>query len=288
MPKKIRRSSKGGYYHNMPHTEYWVQRSKEQLSESFSSADEVNQYIEDVYKDCLIDFCTRYEKLLKPFIKDGELVLAELNKAKATDEKFLGKYNRLLRMINSYRDILGKKQEKQILTLLKNVYKNTVINNFKELGRPIQGLELLNKKAVEVAVRQPFTRDGREFSDRIWDNLDKMQTNLRKTLAESIAKGESIQKTTRKFKEIMSNSTYNTARLIRTETMATYAKASRNSYRELGVDKLEILAEKVQCCDICRSYDGNIIATSSAEVGLDIPPFHPNCRCCVVPVVKWN
>lgn len=280
------RTAKGGYYQGQPHKSYWKQRGKEKLSESFANADEVNNYLTNKYKECLIEFCGKYNELLKPYVKDGVLDAAALQKAKSTDVVFAAKYMRLLREIDMFKEKLGKPQQEKILSLLENVYKDNVIKTFTELGVPTDGIEILNAAAVERAVKTPFTADGREFSDRIWDNLDRMNGKLRATLSESIAKGESIQKTTRKFKDIFGNTTYNTERIIRTETMAVYAKASKDSYSTLGVEEMEILAE-ADACDICQDMANKRVKVDEAELGIDIPPFHPFCKCCVIPVVKW-
>lgn len=76
-----------------------------------------------------------------------------------------------------------------------------------------------------------------------------MNENLRAELSNSIARGESIQKSVKRFKDIFGNNTYKTARLIRTETLATYARSSIESYKEFGLEELEILAEADACSE---------------------------------------
>lgn len=277
----------GGYYYGMKQQPYWKQRAKEQLSESFANADEVEKYTKDRYKQCLMDFCNQYNELLKPFVKNGKLDSAKLNHAKTYDMKFMARYKRLEDEIDLIAAQLNAEQQAQILQMLKDNYTTNVIDNFEAFGRDTHGIAILNTKAVETAVKMPYTTDGREFSDRIWNNLDGMSGKLRKTLSESIAKGESIQKTVRKFKDIFGNTTYNTSRIIRTETMAVYAKASADSYKELGVEKLKSLTE-ANACDVCKDATDKEIDTDKAEVGLNIPPFHPFCKCCVIPIVKWD
>ena len=99
MAKKIRRTTKSGYYQNMPHKAYWKQRGKEMLAETFATSDEVNAYLTGVYKKCLLEFCGKYNELLKPFVKNGVLDAAALQKAKSSDIGFAAKYMRLLREI---------------------------------------------------------------------------------------------------------------------------------------------------------------------------------------------
>ena len=36
-------------------------------------------------------------------------------------------------------------------------------------------------------------------------------------------------------------------------------------------------------CVDCREQESAIIKKEEAQVGVNIPPFHPNCRCAVAP-----
>lgn len=284
MPKK-RRTAKGGYYQGMSSPAYWRQRNKESLSESFKDSDEVNKYLENRYKQGLLDFCEQYNKLLQPFVKDGKIDRSALAKAKK-DKKFLAKLRRLETQIKQFSDKLGKQQQDKILELLCKTYKQNVIRNFEGFRKNPKGLELLNSSAVERAVKTPFTKDGRQFSDRIWENLNNMQGEIRRELTDSIAKGRSIQKTTARFKKIFGNTSYNTQRLIRTETIAAYSKASRDSYAAAGIKKLQVLPQ-AGACKVCSTAAKYQIPIDVAELGVNIPPFHPFCKCCNIPVVEW-
>ncbi|MCL2035159.1 MAG: minor capsid protein [Oscillospiraceae bacterium] len=52
----------------------------------------------------------------------------------------------------------------------------------------------------------------------------------------------------------------------------------RNGYRYYW-----IIAEKDErLCDICRENDGAVYPVSEAEEGVNLPPFHPNCRCYIM------
>lgn len=66
--------------------------------------------------------------------------------------------------------------------------------------------------------------------------------------------------------------------------MAIHTKASLAAYEASGIDKIEVLAE-ADACEDCSSFDGLKFSLSAAEVGVNIPPYHPNCKCCVAPVV---
>ena len=73
-------------------------------------------------------------------------------------------------------------------------------------------------------------------------------------------------------------------RIVRTETAAIQNKASIDAYKGLGVDKIQVLGtlDRVTC-EKCGSFDGKIFEIDKVQQGLNIPPFHPNCRCTTVP-----
>lgn len=273
---------KGDYYPNMPNAEYWELRAKENLSKCFGTTAKVEKYLTNLYRRKLKEFIKDYNKLMEPYVVDGEVDTARLNKALTYDRGFQKKIKRFEKEIEQFAIAANAQSQSRIFTALKDAYKQNYDLIANQFG---VSLSLLDKRAVEAAVRTPFTTDGREFSERVWQNVNSMHNELRQTLSESIAKGESIQKTTRKFKQIFGNTTYNTQRIIRTETLAIYAKSAVESYKDIGIDELEILSESNACAK-CAEFSGKRVALRKAQVGVNIPPIHPNCKCCVKPIVE--
>lgn len=278
----------GGYRYNQPHKEYWTQRGKEKLSECFKDSDEVMKYLTETYKRGLSKFIGDYDNLLSPFVlSDGTIDLAKLAKARELDEKFHKKLQRLENEIDAFCKSLNDKELKTITNHLQKTYKWNVEETLKDLNKDTDGVYLLNRNAIETAVRMPQTKDGREFSDRIWNNLKDMEVNLRRTVTDGIAQGKSIPTMRKEFKRIFGNSTYNTDRIIRTETMATYTKANLNTFKEVGIDTVEIIGER-DACEVCGEYIGTRQKVENVRLGINVPPYHPFCKCCAVPVVDWN
>lgn len=275
----------GGYYYGMPSRKYWKQRSKEILAETFDNAAEVEKYLLDVYRQNLLDFISEYQDIMSEFMDaDGTFNKAAFRRKLQYDDTFSDRIYRLENQIEAFTKQMGKQTEQDITNLLITNYRNTLISTGEQVGANIS-FSLLNDKAIREAVLTPFTADGREFSDRIWSNLSDMNFRLRKELSDGIARGDSIVKTSKRLQEIFGNTAYNTQRLIRTETLATYAKASVAAYKEAGLEYLEILGE-AGACDECDKNKNLQLKVIDAEVGVNIPPFHPNCKCCVMPVIK--
>lgn len=68
-------------------------------------------------------------------------------------------------------------------------------------------------------------------------------------------------------------------RLLRTETEAAYSQGVRDALMALGY--LYAVIDNPDPCDrICVDEVGERMVTlAEARVGLDLPPFHPNCKC---------
>ena len=287
MPNRTNRDleiiDRKGYYTGMPSKEYWEQRSKERLAETMKTSKEVEKYLTNVYKKGLEDTLDNYYSLMKPFVKDGEIDLAKLNNARFYDQSFIGKLRRLEKEIELFSNNVTIKEQKLILKTLMKEYKYVLTDTLADFNKST-GIELLNKNAIEQIVKTPFTSDGREFSQRIWNNLDTMHKNLKETLSYSIANGESVQKTAKKFQSIMGGARSNSDRIIRTETIACYNKASKTAYEKAGVEEVEILVEP-NSCEECEKHKG-IVKLFGAKVGVELPVYHPYCRCCIAPYFK--
>jgi hypothetical protein len=69
-----------------------------------------------------------------------------------------------------------------------------------------------------------------------------------------------------------------------TESAYFASAAQRDSYRELGVDKYEIVATlDSHTSETCRSLDGKVFDMTVYEPGATAPPFHPFCRTATAP-----
>lgn len=275
------------YYSGQKSPEYWSHRAKENLAECFGTTEKVERYLKRLYEENLKKLCHSYNRLMKPFVIDGEVDAGALAKAMEYDEEFRLAYKRINDEIALFADQVSEVSQNKILLGLETAYKNNIINTFNDFKVSTDSLALLDKRAIEIAVRTPFTKDSKEFSARIWGHNTQLAHDLRETLSNSIANGDSIQKTAKKFIDLYGNTVYNTERIIRTETLAVYAKSSVSSYKELGIEKLEVLSEH-DTCDSCATNGQEVIPVRLAQAGVNIPPFHPNCKCCVKPIVEWE
>lgn len=140
----------------------------------------------------------------------------------------------------------------------------------------------VNEKLINSIVKEPWS--GKNYSKRIWSNMDKLENELRDVLTDAAMNGESIGKTSRKVAESFNTASYNAERLIRTETTYACNQAELASYEELDIDRYKYVATlDTRTSPICQQLDGKIFETEKARAGLNLPAMHPNCRSTTIP-----
>ena len=124
---------------------------------------------------------------------------------------------------------------------------------------------------------------GANWSERLWKDREKVGKKLTEVLEKGIPQGTSLQKMSRELRDITGESFNNAFRLIRTETSHIDGQVTLEGYKqasnELGLEYYEYDAFlDTRTSSICRELNGNRFKVSEAEVGVNYPPMHPNCR----------
>lgn len=145
-------------------------------------------------------------------------------------------------------------------------------------------MQSVNKSELNTLIKNPWTSDGQEFSERIWGRGENLTTSLRDNLIRDIARGSNPKESSRNIQRLFDVSKASASRLVFTETAAVNAKATQDSYEKLGVKQYQILATlDLKTSDICRSMDSKIFDYKDYRIGITAPPFNPNCRSDTVP-----
>lgn len=89
----------------------------------------------------------------------------------------------------------------------------------------------------------------------------------------------------RELKNATNQSFNNAFRLIRTETAAVDSQVTFEGYKqaqkELGLKYFKYDAHlDSRTSEICRELNGKIFKIDDYEIGVNVPPMHPNCRSC--------
>ena len=144
---------------------------------------------------------------------------------------------------------------------------------------------LIPIKQVEAAILIPTF--GRHFSDNVWRNKDNIVAFVNSEVRKGLVTGQDVRETA-KILQLQEAVAYHQAeRLVRTENCVARTQGTLNGYKNSGtVNAVEILvANDERMCSDCGSRAGTVIQLDKAVMGNNIPPFHCNCRCCILPVI---
>lgn len=154
------------------------------------------------------------------------------------------------------------------------------------IGWDIAGVD---QKQIEKVIRKPWAVDGKNFSERIWNNKEKLISEVHKELTQNIILGQDPQKAIDAIAKKMNTSKYNAGRLVMTEEAYFSSAAQKDCFHDLDVEKYEIVATlDSHTSDICREMDGKVFPMKDFEAGVTAPPFHVYCRSTTVPYFDEN
>jgi SPP1 gp7 family putative phage head morphogenesis protein len=142
----------------------------------------------------------------------------------------------------------------------------------------------LDDKQISKVINKPWSPDGKNFSERVWTNRQKLVNELNTTLTQNIVLGKDPQKAIDEISRKMKTSKNVAGRLVMTEEAAFSSAAQKDCFTELDVEQFEIVATlDSHTSEICQDMDGKHFPMSQWEVGTTAPPFHVYCRSTTVP-----
>lgn len=191
---------------------------------------------------------------------------------------------------------LRVRQEIEVLTggmgdsvdeLLSNIYSDTYYRSLFEVQRGIGiGFTVadVNTKQLEKLLKTPWSVNGVNFSENIWQNKTKLINVLDQELSRMVTTGVSPKKVIQNIQNAMNTSKSNATRLVMTEQAYFTTIAQKDAFKELDVEEFEIVATLDGItCSVCGSRDGEHYPLKYMETGVNAPPFHPYCRCTTCP-----
>lgn len=147
----------------------------------------------------------------------------------------------------------------------------------------------MNSEIVKNFVNVPWA-NGKNFSQRIWDNADKLANYLNTDIARGLARGDSYDRLVRNIKGRFGTVSRNDAyRLIYTEGTYVMAESSMQPFTD-DFDKYRIsTVGDGKVCAICRGASKQIYDIKDRKPGVNFPPFHAWCRCTfTIEVEDWD
>lgn len=184
-------------------------------------------------------------------------------------------------------EVMFGNQLDSIDSAMRSIYTNGYYHTAFEVQRGVGvgwDFATLDEKKINKVINKPWAADGKNFSQRIWSNRQKLVNELNTELTRNIILGQDPQKAIDAIARKMETSKKVTRRLVLTEAAFFSSAARKDCFSELDVEQYEIFSSyDEKTCGICQNMDGKHFPMSQWEVGTTAPPFHVQCRCTPIP-----
>ena len=306
----------------MKNEKYWKKRQEEKLADILDDAQVSSEYISSVYSKACVYTQNQIEGIFEKYKSNyglSEIEVKRLLSTMVNDHD----YNELKRLLknnvsNQQREELLKRldapayqyrikrlenMQSQLDNLMKEVYNiekdkstdcyiNSAFNAYyKDVYNIQQGMNIayqfdnLDSNLIDKTLKSKWS--GKNYSDRIWNNTNELADSLK----DEMMLGVLTNKTEKEMADTIMNKfavgAYQARRLIQTESAAMSAFADQLAFEDAGIDKQMFIAvHDSRTSKICQQHDRSIVETSKAQVGVNVPPLHPNCRSYMISYIE--
>ncbi|WP_018923855.1 phage head morphogenesis protein [Salsuginibacillus kocurii] len=237
------------------------------------------------YKDSLDRVQGQLSQITSRYTEGGELSISDAQRYSALQD--------LEEQIAEQTNQLGELDVEISERTLKRSYSEGYYRTAYHLERGMSGggsFGLLRPEMVEQAVNMPI--EGKMFSDRIWDNKDKLIERTRGLLERSMVDGADPAKLARELTKQFNTSAYESARLVQNEVARCTREAADSMYKNSNVVN-ELMFDSTldsDTSDTCRELDGTRYSIDEIDTKPQIPSdTHVGCRSDYIPVVDgWE
>ncbi len=182
---------------------------------------------------------------------------------------------------------LFQKQGNTVYKTMGEAYKSGYYHSIYEFQKGFNigwDISSIDQNKLEKVLAKPWAADGYNFSERIWNNKNKLIKEVHNELSRNIMLGADPQKAIDSLAKKMNTSKHNAGRLVMTEEAYFSSAAQKEAFQELGVEQFEIVATlDSHTSEICRTMDGKHFPMSDFQPGTTAPPFHVYCRSATAP-----
>ena len=177
---------------------------------------------------------------------------------------------------------LGVRESEVFDDKLGNLYNDTYSHKSYEIDKYMGFSNGLSERNLEKSLNERWL--GANYSDRIWQNKDKLINGIETTFLQGVARGQNPRKIASELNKTMQTGFYNCERLCRTETIHILNEATMDSYKDHGIEKYQFVCGlDERTCPYCGSLDGEVFTIKEKMEGVNYPVLHPNCRCTTIP-----
>lgn len=235
-----------------------------------------------------------FKLTLKEYIKRGKEngISADWSKSleNASAKYHISRLEALQMQIQQHLEELYGNQLDGMDKAMRGIYSDSYYQTAYELQKGFStgfDVQQIDDVRLERLMAKPWAADRLNFSQRLWADKDKLINNLQNELVQGLVRGDAQLKIVQRFAKRMNSSLSNAGRLIATESAYFASLGEKDSMKDLGVERYEILATlDRRTSEICRSMDGKVFKMSEFKAGVTAPPLHPWCRSCTVPHIE--
>lgn len=222
------------------------------------------------------------KRVIADFEKTYNKVLLTEQDGKQPTPADLYKLDAYWQMQNQLKHELQKLGDKQISAMGK-IFELNFFDIYYSIA--LEGLEAfttIDKALVLQMINSVWVADGKSWSQRIWDDTNRLANVLNDQLIYCVTTG----KKTSELKNLLQkefNVSYNRAdSIVRTELSHIQNTAAQKRYEDYGIKEMMVWADADERrCEVCGAlHEKKYLISSQVPI-----PAHPRCRCSIVPVV---
>lgn len=256
---------------------YWIDRNRRAQDKltrkSIADTEEqLREYYSRSMDKVIEQFEATYNKILATVAEGRQPTPADLYKLDSYWQMQGQLQQELQRLGDKQAVLLGKQFTQQFLS----VYEAIAIPGETAFNQ-------IDTKVAQQMINQIWCADGKTWSQRIWDNTDRLREALNEQLISCLVTGKKPSELKKILQEEFNVSYYRADSLVRTEMSHIQTQAAQKRYTDYGIQEVEIWAdEDERRCEVCGR-----LHQKRYPIGATMPiPAHPNCRCTIIPVVE--
>lgn len=259
--------------------DYWQKRNQRArdaiANKTISDIDkQMAKYYKKAMETTIKDFEATYDKLLASIDADIAPTPADLYK--------LDKYWQMQGQLKQELQRLGDKSTE----LLQKKFIQQYQQGYSALMLPSQtAYATIDKETALQLINQIWVEDGKSWSVRVWDNVNKLADTLNDELVNCVVTGKKTTDLKALLVDRFGVSKTQAETLVRTEVAHIQVASSEKRYKDYGIIEYEFLGRDEH--DIgckCKKLNGKRFRFDDKTAPR--PPIHPRCRCDIAPVVE--
>lgn len=204
---------------------------------------------------------------------------------------YQARLNRLMELQNKLDSLMmleyNLEKEKSTDAYLKGIYDGyyrNVFNISKGIGIAYDFSEI-DPTLVDHMLKSAWY--DKNYSKRIWGNAQNLGNELKDQLMLGAIMGKTHKEMSQTLQDKFAVGAANCERLVRTEMAAFINSIDLVNFKDAGIEKeMFIAVHDGRTSKICQQHDRSIINVKDAQIGVNVPPLHPNCRSHMIPYIE--